>query len=118
MASSQEARAAIAWGQLPSACSLVLWVPLLLLIGNEMFTTEMAATEEDLVVAFVLMGIGLVQVVLGIWQIVLLTKCLAEVHQFSAWKGLGALILAGLLVFMIVIVPLIVLIVLMSASLG
>jgi hypothetical protein len=49
--------------------------------------------------AIPMIGIGLVEVVLGVWSVVLLCQTIAEVQGFrSAWKGLGNVLLAGLVI--------------------
>jgi hypothetical protein len=52
-------------------------------------------------------------VLIGLWGFAISLKCLGEAHAFSAWRALGALILAAF----IVIVP-IGLVVLAVQSLG
>jgi hypothetical protein len=44
-------------------------------------------------------------IVLAVWRVVLFIKCLAEVHRFSAWRGLAAAVLGTLAV----VVPLFIL---------
>jgi hypothetical protein len=39
--------------------------------------------------------------VIGIWSLVVLLKSLGEVHNFSAWKALGAALLAMVIVSVI-----------------
>lgn len=76
-ADSFEVRAAFAWGTIPwiasSSCGLYYGVP----------------AQSG---AFWPYSLGL-YVMLYIWGIVVLTKCVSEVHRFSAWRGLGAVVL-------------------------
>jgi hypothetical protein len=56
---------------------------------------------------FVLMGIGLVDIVMAMWQLAIVVSGIAEVHQFSTWRGLGTLLLAGLLLLPLLLIPII-----------
>jgi hypothetical protein len=97
-ATSEQVRAAIAWGSLPTIVSLVVWVPQLILFDQELFTQATPRLEAHPLLAAILLGFGLIQVALGIWSLVLVVKCLAEAHQFSAWRALAALFLGSLVV--------------------
>jgi hypothetical protein len=95
VASAQECRAAIAWGSVPQAVNLALVLGLIGVFGNDLFrSVDLEATGRGK--AAILIAVGLAQIVLGIWSAVLTVKCIAEVHRFSAWKSLGALLLVGL----------------------
>ncbi len=99
-----EIKAAIAWAALPTVAGLVLWIPLLLAFGKEMFTEEMPSVEANLSLLLLLVIIATVQMILGIWAFILLCNTIAEVQGYrSAWKGLGNILLSGL----IVIVPIV-----------
>jgi hypothetical protein len=103
-ASAEELRTAVAWGSVPLLVSLVLWVPLLLLFGREMFSRDaprLAAGGPSTIVFFVIVA-G--QLVLGIWSLILSLKAVGEAQEFSAWRALANFILAG----MIVLVPIVV----------
>ena len=39
-----------------------------------------------------------VAMVVGVWSLVIMCKCVGEVSLFSAWRGFGAMLLAGLLI--------------------
>ncbi len=54
------------------------------------------------------------RVVPGLWSFVVVLKCVGEVQGFSAWRALGAMFLAGLLI----VVPLILFVVLILAARG
>jgi MFS family permease len=98
-----EIKAAIGWSTVPTVVGLALWVPLLILLGQEMFTEETPSIQGNAGVAIVLVAITFGLMLLNIWSFVLLCNCVAEVQGYtSAWKGLGNIILSGL----IIIVPL------------
>lgn len=89
-------RAAMAWSQVPVIWTLVLWVPMLALLGQDMFTAAMPRLEASPGLGVLLLLFVLVQVMVSLWGLVLLLKCLGQVQGFSAWKALANVLLAGL----------------------
>ena len=98
-ASSQEVRAAIAWSSVPNIWAMLLWVPYLAICREEMFTSAMPRTEASLLLLLLLLGLGLVEIVISLWAFIVLLKCLAEVHRFSAWRALAATLADGTFFF-------------------
>ena len=97
---------AIAWAKVPAVVTLPLWLLLLALFGFEMFTSETPRMDAEPMIFALLIAVGIVETILSIWAFVLLCNTVAEVQGYrSAWRGLGNLLLAGLLL----VVPLIVL---------
>jgi hypothetical protein len=89
-------KTAIAWALVPSVCGLLLWIPQIAVFGSEMFTTKTPTMVAQPVLLILLLAISLVELVLGVWGIVLLCNTIAEVQGFrSAWRGLGNVLLAG-----------------------
>lgn len=102
IASREHIKAAMAWATVPTMLVSVLWIPKLLLFGRELFQKETPRMDETPWAGGVLMGIGAVELALGVWTVVLLCNTVAEVQGFkSAWRGLGNLMLAG----MVILVP-------------
>ena len=109
-ATQVEVRAALAWSTVPLIWALPLWIPELALAGREMFTTATPILAASPLRAVLLVLVVLLEVVLGIWSFVLFLKCLGEVHGFSAWKSLAAVLLSVLaiaLVALIVALPIV-----------
>ncbi|HET6629706.1 MAG TPA: Yip1 family protein [Woeseiaceae bacterium] len=102
-ASYEQIRAAIAWSLVPYLWTSLTWIPELLLFGEEMFTTEMPRLEANPTLAFVFLGLIIVELIGGVWALVVYLKCLGQVQGFSAWKALGNVFLATL-VFVVPIV--------------
>lgn len=100
-ATSEEVRAAIAWSSVPVICALPLWIPRLILFGDELFRSSTPRLEANPLLALPLLGLAAVDIAAAIWAFVVLLNCLAEVHQFSAWRALVALLLS----FLVVLVP-------------
>jgi hypothetical protein len=99
-ASSEEVRAAIAWSSVPTIFILPLWIPELLIFGEELFTSSTPRMEANPLLAIILLGFLLIEIVVGVWAFVVLLQSLGEVHRFSAWKAFGAVIL-GILVVLV-----------------
>jgi len=104
----EEIKAAIAWASVPNVAGLVLWIPLLLISGEESFTKDAPNLVANSHLAIATLLLAIVQLALGIWSLVLLCNTIAEVQDYqSAWRGLGNLFLAGaLLLIPLVIVAL------------
>jgi hypothetical protein len=98
-------RTAIAWGGVPGVWAGLLWVPQLLLIGEEMFTAATPRLEANPGLALFLLSTALLELVVMIWGFVVALKAVGEAHLFSAWRALGASVLAML----VVIVPVVLL---------
>lgn len=107
----QEVRAAIAWSSLPSLMVSLFNLPILVFFQEEAFRSMTPRTDAILhsnliylqlisIYSFVWMLLG---IVFTLWSFVLLLKTVAEVHRFSAWKGLltVAIPIIGLLVSLI-----------------
>lgn len=97
-ASSEEVRAAIAWSSVPTVFVMPLWIPELLIFGKELFTSSTPRMDANPLLIAVLLGFVIIEIGAEIWAFVLLLKSLGEVHQFSAWKALGAIILGTLVI--------------------
>ncbi len=89
---------------IPSLATIPIWVLQLSLIGKEMFTAETPALESNPTLALMLLATGIIELVLVIWSIVVLLKCVGEVQQFSAWRALGSVLLIGLVLLPIILI--------------
>lgn len=81
-ATSLEVRAAIAWGHIP-----IILAPV---FGIFAFRPAPSAPCSNCGLGFLLAS---AYAVLIFWGFVSLIKCVAEVNRFSAWRGLGAVVL-------------------------
>ncbi len=99
-ASAIQVRTAIAWSSVPEVVLLILFCPLIILFGRDYFSSS---TDWITPIVFLsILSIGLLGLVLLIWSAFLLVNCLAEVHEFSFWKGLMTTAIGVL----IVVIPL------------
>jgi len=116
VASEKEVRAAVAWSNVPMIeLSLIVWPLGLVLFGDEIFRTaapSVDASPPALSVALLLVGVAILM-----WSSVVGIKCFAEVHRFSAWKAIGAGVMAlGVALGLILAVAIVVVIVIALVS--
>ncbi len=117
---SDEVRAAIAWSSLIRSIGAVLLIPNLILFGAEFFTKETPIMDAKVdanplyavLVVSTSVAVIVAAIVLTIWYIVAFLHALGEVHQFSAWKALGAVIIG----FGVIIVPILIVVALLSIA--
>ena len=104
----KETRTAVAWSTVVYSAMLVLWIPQLLLFGQELFTTETPRIDSNLLLLTLIFLFGLLETALRVMFVIVLSKSLGAAHRFSAWRGFGALalpiaaliILLALLIFL------------------
>lgn len=92
-ASSVEVRAAMAWSQLPGIAAAIVLLIAVLLGVQIPHPTPGTLTQID--PAFY--KIVIIEAVFGIWGLVLTLKCIGEVHRFSAWRALAAILIPSLI---------------------
>lgn len=100
---SERVRHALGWAQAMVVTLGVFWVPNILIFGPDMFTSEMPTLDQTPQLLWVFMGIALLEVIGGVWLMVCGFKMIGEAHRFSAWKALGASLIAGLLMLLPII---------------
>lgn len=115
-ADREHLKTAIAWASVPFIVALPLWIPELLLFGSDMFTKETPRLDAQPMLWIPFIAFGLVEVVLGVWTVVLLCHTVAEVQGFSSgWRGMGNLLLAGAVIVVPSIVVVFIIVVLSKA---
>lgn len=94
-AKNVEVRAAIAWVEIPTFAVFMIWLASFLMTPGQAVATggggNMLTTASAIV-------IGIAAFAAGIWRAVLACHTLGEVHRFSAWKGLGTMLIPNALI--------------------
>ena len=90
-------RAAIAWSNVPMFGSLSLWIILILVFGNTLFTAFPPEIGLSGAITVFLFLVSLFQLIFSIWILVLYINALAEVQKFSILKAIFNIILAVLI---------------------
>jgi hypothetical protein len=93
VASRVEVRAALAWSQVPGIAGAIILL-IAILLGVPMPPATRGTLPHFDPAFYKLMAVG---IVFGIWGLVVLLKCLGEVHRFSAWRALAAALIPGLI---------------------
>jgi hypothetical protein len=97
-----EVRAAVAWSAVPrlwwGATFLVLQ---LILTGYVLYanSANLYVSTSALLGTLIVFGLG--ATIVAIWSSVILIKCLGEVHTFSAWRAFGAVLITGIIVYVV-----------------
>jgi Yip1 domain len=90
-ATAAEVRAAMVWAQVPE-----LYLMVVIIIATVLgFNTPTIPPSTSL--------FSVVESIVGIWVFVITLKCLGEVHRFSVWHALGAILLGALAIVAVVI---------------
>jgi hypothetical protein len=98
----QTIRAALAWSRVPLVWRSLLWIPELALFRQELFTAETPNIDANPMSALLLMGLGVMEMAIGVWAFIVLLKCLGQVQGFSAWKALANVLLPTLLLLVLI----------------
>src|SRR5215469_2482963 len=98
VASQIEVRASLAWSQVPAIAGEIFLLAAVLSGVPMPQPTPGAFPHVDPAFYKVLMVEG----VLGVWGFVVSLKCMGEVHRFSAWRALGAILIPPLIVMVVV----------------
>ena len=108
--SLQNIRAAMAWASIPMVLTLLLLIPEIIVFGEEMYTTQTPIMDSStsLLYAFVIFGVGVIYGILGIWSFILYLHCLGQVQGFSLLKTFGNILLAGLVIYIPIVLLLLV----------
>jgi hypothetical protein len=93
-------------GQAPELARIPVWILQIGLLGRQMFTTETPALAANPGLSLLILVTRLIEIALGIWCFVVVIKCLGEVHEFSAWRAPGSI----LLLVLVIVVPLLLLV--------
>ena len=95
-AAARDIRAASVWAGVPSLAGALLWIPLVILLGREAFTSSSPSLERDPALALIATSLHLLKLGAAVWTAVVFCKCLGQVQGFSAWRALGNALLAVL----------------------
>lgn len=93
IANAAEVRAAMAWATIPGTVAAALYT-VALTAGIVKFQVEPPGFGALQALSQQVGIFQIVCLVLGVWGAVVWLKCIGEVHGFSAWKALGASMLA------------------------
>jgi hypothetical protein len=81
-------RAAVAWSNVPNFVTVLMWIALLSIFGEQVFSPEFTETHFIGFQAGAVFLIFLIQSVVSVWGFIILLNTLAEAQGFSIWKAL------------------------------
>jgi len=99
-ASRAQVRAAYVWGSLPGLWVLPLWIPKLMVFGKELFTSAIPITQANPVLLQTLLVFTAIEIIAGIWSVVLIVIAISEVHRLPVWKGGLSLLMCLIIIVM------------------
>lgn len=82
----------------------LLWIPLLLLTGKDMFTEATPRLDSSVFLSLLVLVISAIKFVLIVWSFVVSLHAIGEAHQFSAWKSLLATVIIIITILVIVVI--------------
>lgn len=94
-ATSRGTRACIAWSTIPFSISLLMWLCLIFLEGQQAFIHNSSDTSS--------LFINLIMIIVGCWSLVLLIQSIREVQQFSMARAILNVILAWVISYILAI---------------
>lgn len=104
----EDVRLSLAYAYIPTIFSLLIWIPSFILFGKDNFTSLTPKLDSSTGLTITYYVFGIIELIIGIWGIVIYLKCLGEAHKFSAWKALLTVILPIItLILLITIVAII-----------
>jgi hypothetical protein len=96
-----EVRAALAWSAVPRLWGAILLVFQLALIVYVLYANAVNTYIPTTTLLVTLGIIFAIQFTISVWWLIVLLKCLGEVHGFSAWKALLAGIISIVMVYIV-----------------
>jgi hypothetical protein len=99
VASRVEVRAAIAWSQVPAIAAEILLL-IAVLVGVPIPIPATPGTLPHIDPAF--HKVMVVEGVLALWGLIISLKCMGEVHRFSAWRALVAILIPPFIVVVVI----------------
>jgi hypothetical protein len=101
-ANPEEFRIVTIWSCIPSISSLFLLIPQIFIYGDELFKSS-PIVEYDFMIYLWYMFLG-VEMILGLWTIIIMVKGIALIQNFSIGKAILNLFLPGLVLLIPIIV--------------
>ena len=97
----KEVRAAIAWSNVPSIVSVILWFFLIFSFGGNLFANFAAKESFSTAQIWVVFSVMFVMFIVSIWSLVIYINALAEVQKFSVLKAILNIIMSSLVIAII-----------------
>lgn len=86
----------IAWSLIPSIVALLLLIPELIIFGDGLFQSYTSNNSNAIIISYFIFGI--LELILGVWSLVILVKGIALIQNFSIGKSILNLIIPILII--------------------
>ena len=93
---TSDLRIAFTWSYVASLYLNIIMIIPYGLIAYSNYTTDSADPARQIIMSLIVMAISLPVTII---YMIIASKCIGETHRFSAWRGLGTILLAGLIMF-------------------
>lgn len=97
-AKPKEFRTVLAWGSIPSTSSIILTILLAIVYGTNSLSSDNISNEIE---AYIFIVVGLMQIGLGIWGVIIITHGIKLIQKFSFGKALLNLLLPFIILVII-----------------
>lgn len=91
-------RRAVGLSYVPLASLMPLWLVKLVLFGSEVFTPQTPVLDSSLWLLALIVLFYLVDLVAGVWYLVILSQSVAEVYECSAWLAFALILVISMVV--------------------
>lgn len=102
--SYEEILTAIAWSNVPTIWSLLIWFLGIVVFGINFFKDASMVLEASVFLNILSWLFSTLFLLIGVWSIFISVKCIAEAQQFSSWMAVLNYVLAFLVIFIPVLV--------------
>jgi hypothetical protein len=103
-------RTVFSWSMVPLVWGMILWIPQLLIFGQEVFSSSTVIFDSSRVFILLAALFFIIDFVLWAWNVIILVIGLSEVQKFSIWKAIANILLSALLLIVAMIIIIIILI--------
>ncbi|MBI5274701.1 MAG: YIP1 family protein [Chlamydiales bacterium] len=111
-----DVRGAVTWSNVTSIVTALSWILLMVLYGTQIFTQDFMLKQLPKTDAMILQGVSILQLVLGVWGLVILLHAYGEAQGCSAWMSLLNFVIVCVLWFIILVLCVLVTYVLLKST--
>ena len=101
-ATPKEFRIILAWASIPSIAGLILLIPELFIFGDDLFRSELSSSDLLYTISYKIFA--MIDIVLGIWTLIILIKGTALIQGFGIGKAILNIFLPLLLLIVLILI--------------
>lgn len=104
LATFKETMIGVTWGTVPYISKWVLLFPMLLIFRGELFTQATPVMDQSFFLSLLHLIFLLLDLTMTVLSLIILSKIIGEINDFSAWKGFFSVILIPGVLFLLLLV--------------